>query len=708
MLYTIPHHTQLLSCITRLLEQSYKPQKTRVILPNHQLCANLVQALAHLGAKLDMPNISAFYAIDFHAYSEKNKKAASNHPPTSFIEERLLLTEIICQQQSIQEYLSFTQAFALSKDLLLFWYDSQKNNNFAQLLQEQRAIERAEHKTIIYEFLEEVFALFNQRLTSRISIAEQYKINLLSQKQWLAEDANRRLIIAGILPTNKLLIDFFTDLAHKHQPQAHIILPPLLDASALNIPCAELEAATGDDLKPPHSASDYSSNSNQNIVCAMHALLKTIHNIAPIKSLEATQALPSEMEFREKPYEITQATWVNNFFYNAENTHVTFKYLTCQTVAYQGNKIAQIIEELTQEGCNRIALLIKNSAAKTSYLAKLILAKKHNIIDLSLNTLSHDHQYNILIHLSHLASSPHFNLSRFIKLVCNPSINKKYAQSFLLFANRNNLAVAKDIATTSKLAHDEQMRGANESTEPRAYMKLSEDLRIGASPQLPSGVEFGLRLIELISSSPDIPSQYCDQIITDLRNLSTLLAKPRERFDQILQIMLEMASVVFNIKWGEDFIEIIEQMLALCQSSGLTNDKYFSAGYKDDSAFANFVLELLKEQRPYNSLTQLTRIAAQQGQGVFAVNLEQLLFNSYDAIIIPDFNDAVWNFNDDQGFWLNHSLAQSSKLLQSYFLSVVMNHSKLFLIRSLRDDNNQTTRHCPYLLLMPAVMESAV
>ncbi|MBL3284976.1 Signal recognition particle receptor FtsY [Rickettsiales endosymbiont of Paramecium tredecaurelia] len=42
----------------------------------------------------------------------------------------------------------------------------------------------------------------------------------------------------------------------------------------------------------------------------------------------------------------------------------------------------------------------------------------------------------------------------------------------------------------SKLAHDEQMRGINESTEPRAYVKLSENLHIDGDVQLLSGVEF--------------------------------------------------------------------------------------------------------------------------------------------------------------------------------------------------------------------------
>ncbi|MBL3284368.1 tRNA threonylcarbamoyladenosine biosynthesis protein TsaB [Rickettsiales endosymbiont of Paramecium tredecaurelia] len=41
----------------------------------------------------------------------------------------------------------------------------------------------------------------------------------------------------------------------------------------------------------------------------------------------------------------------------------------------------------------------------------------------------------------------------------------------------------------AKLAHDKQMQGPNESTELRAYMKLSEDSHIDSNAQLSSGVE---------------------------------------------------------------------------------------------------------------------------------------------------------------------------------------------------------------------------
>lgn len=399
-------------------------ENIRVVLPNGFLCLALQNKFLSTKKALILPNIITLGEIMAEGH-EILKMPHSSVGAISPLEEKIILGEIIHSYSKFNFSLAASIKFA--PELAKLFYEIELNHLQIDKLKSISGVEEAKHWQDIYQFIEYAYNRWQEQIniSSKLSRANFQQRMCNAEISRLKNSPQSHLIIAGIVPTNKMEQEFFVEILQLNA--GHIILP--------HFPVSKLEGMVNIDenkVKPEHPL--YRLLSLYKYLVS-NDVLQSPNEIRPILSSN----IKSDSRFDHLlSIKNSQKPDINLARIHDNPSQAAVEYIQFDSIYDEAEFIGARCKEILQSNPDASIAIVNASIACKNIYKKTLIKYVRQVRDLIGDNILENNAICLMIDWADFCCNS-FDLNKFFKLIGNPEIASKqtiYLKKILLATNR--------------------------------------------------------------------------------------------------------------------------------------------------------------------------------------------------------------------------------------------------------------------------------
>ncbi|MCC8371320.1 MAG: PD-(D/E)XK nuclease family protein [Rickettsia endosymbiont of Pseudomimeciton antennatum] len=624
----------------------------KVILPSGIACWNLQNILTNKQNIAILPNIIPLSNImaegeDIFAIASENLQ------PITFLQERIILAEIIHNYRELQ--FSITQSLQFCSTIAEVFYQLACNNlsidsvnEIEKIYSNDLSINPSQHWNVIYQFLQHTYSEWQKKIKLLGKLDRvNYQITMMEAEIARLKRTGTSLIVAGIVGHNPVLWKFLQNVASS--PGGFIILPPISNLSdSIDNPeedCLynfkKLLTVLDKNLSDFHPLGNHQSE----YLIFDKIIFDDIANLTNITSNSQTSLRGATLVALMQSRKVDGNGLLRRLTPPRNDTSLPvdhIKYFELEDIFQEAEQISLICQQYSDK---KIAIIVNNQTTKNFY-CNFLTKYSLEFQDLLGDNLSETLISSLIIAVSEILCND-FDIKKLFVLLKNPLINHKLVQRLELLMSGKN-------------------RFIRQSDQMLAIVEKTNDSVL---------IEWCKKLIDLLYTSRG------------------------NSFAKILRYSINIAEKLYRDIWHEQpAAELSNFLLELIKTNcNLTLDNK-----KDFPRLLKGLMFNCKYFTHHN-----------YSKNIIIGKAEDLMLLKFDLVILTDFNQGCWSSPSSISQWINeqtlkklHIVLKSS--IDQYYFYLFLHNAQVIITRAKRQDGKSGLLPSNLLLKLQFILQQSL